>query len=100
MQFLILAHDAKDPDALNRRMAVREAHLALIECYKAKGHMHMGAALLDDEGKMMGSTLIVEFSDRAGLDAWLAEEPFVTHKIWADIQITPCKIAPPYLKKS
>ena len=29
MQFLILGYDGKDENALNRRMAVREAHLEL-----------------------------------------------------------------------
>ena len=98
MQFLILAHDATDPDALSRRMAVRDKHLAVIERYKASGHMHMGAALLDDAGKMIGSVIIADFPTRAGLDAWLAEEPFVVGKVWDKIDITPCKIAPPYLK--
>ena len=98
MQFLILAHDATDADALNRRMAVREAHLAVIARYKASGNMHMGAALLDDAGKMVGSVIDADFPTRAELNAWLAEEPFVAGKVWDKIDITPCKIAPPYLK--
>ena len=59
MQFLILAHDATDADALKRRMEHREAHLACIARYKAAGHMHIGAALLDGAGTMTGSAISV-----------------------------------------
>ena len=98
MQFLILAYDATDADAINRRMAVREAHMATIARYKASGNMHIGAALLDDDGKMIGSCIIAEFPDRLGLDAWLAEEPYVTGKVWHEITVQTCKIAPSFQK--
>lgn len=98
MQFLILAHDSTDPDALKRRMEAREAHLATIARYKEAGHMHIGAALLDDAGKMIGSTIIAEFATRGELDAWLAEDPYVTHKVWGDIQVMACKIAPSFVQ--
>lgn len=98
MQFLILAYDAKDPDALKRRMEAREGHLATVARYKEMGHMHMGAALLDDAGNMIGSTLVVEFPSRKELDGWLDEDPYVTQKVWEDITITPCKIAPSFAK--
>jgi len=98
MQFLLLAYDATDADALNRRMAAREAHLANIADYKARGHMHMGAALLDDAGKMIGSSIISEFPDRAAFDAWLAQDPYMVNKVWDKVQVIPCKIAPSFAK--
>jgi len=100
MQFLILAYDAKDHDATSRRLAAREAHLANIAEYKAKGHMHIGAALLDDNGKMVGSTLIVEFENRAACEAWLNADPYVTGNVWHDINIQECKIAPSFAAKA
>jgi uncharacterized protein YciI len=100
MQFLIVAYDAKDEGALERRMAARDAHLASIAAYKAKGHMHIGAALLDDAGKMIGSTLIVEFDNAAECEAWLHADPYVTGKVWQDISVTPCKIAPSFVAKA
>ena len=33
------------------------------------------------------------------LDAWLAAEPYVTGKVWENIQIIPCKISPMFLKQ-
>ncbi len=98
MQFLLLAYDATDADAMNRRMKEREGHLATIARYQALGHMHMGAAILDEAGKMVGSCIVAEFPDRAGLDAWLAEEPYLTGKVWEKVEITPCRIGPSFLK--
>ncbi len=98
MQFLLLAYDATDADALNRRMATREAHLELVKVNQAKGHAKFGAALLDDTGKMIGSMMVLDYPDRASLDAWLADEPYVTQKVWDKIDITPCKIAPSFVK--
>ena len=37
----------------------------------------------------MGSVLLCEFSDRAALDAYLAEEPFARERIWQDISVYP-----------
>jgi uncharacterized protein YciI len=99
MQFLILAYDATDNDAINRRMTARTAHVATIDKYKASGNMHMGAAILDDAEKMIGSCIIAEFLDRAELDGWLAEEPYITGKVWERIQVMPCQIGPSFQKK-
>ena len=96
MQFLLLAYDAADENAMSRRMAARDAHMATIARYKAGGHMKMGAAILDDAGKMIGSCIICEFADRAALDAWLAEEPYILGKVWERTQVQPCKIAPAF----
>lgn len=99
MQFLILAFDATDDDALNRRMKHREAHLAHIAKAKAAGQAHIGAALLDEDGVTMnGSTLIVEFPDEAAVEAWLHTDPYVVGNVWDDVSITPCKIAPSFVK--
>lgn len=100
MQFLILAYDATDADALNRRMANREAHLTVIDSYKQSGNMHMGAAILDDNEKMIGSCIIGDFFSRAELDEWLEHEPYIVGKVWDRVEIRPCKVSPVFLKKS
>lgn len=99
MQFLVLAYDGTDPAVFERRMAVRQAHIDTIASYKAKGHMKMGAALLDDAGKMIGSVIIVDFPSRKEVDEWLAIDPYVTNKVWQEIKITPCQIAPSFVEK-
>ncbi|MDX1975841.1 MAG: YciI family protein [Rickettsiales bacterium] len=98
MQFLILAFDATDGEALARRMANRDAHIAHIDKAKAAGHAHMGAALLDEDGKMMGSSIICEFPDEAAVEAWIKTDPYITGEVWDDVSITPCKIAPSFVK--
>lgn len=96
MQFLILAYDAKDSEAPKRRLEARQAHLDLIARYKASGNMKMGAAILDEAGNMAGSCIIADFPSRAELDAWLAEEPYIAQKVWGEVTVQGCKIAPSF----
>ena len=97
MQFLLVAYDATDPDALARRMAAREAHLALVEKNKAAGHARFGAALMDGD-KMVGSMMVVEYPSHDALEEWLNEEPYITQDVWEDVSINECKIAPSFVK--
>ncbi|HWK47155.1 MAG TPA: YciI family protein [Stellaceae bacterium] len=94
MQFLIVAHDGKDAAALDRRLAVREAHLANVRPLKASGNILIGGAILDDNECMVGSAVIVDFPDRAALDAWLDNDPYVTGDVWRQIEIRPFRVAP------
>ncbi len=97
MQFLVLAYDAKDEGAPARRMAARQAHLDTIARYKASGNMRIGAAILDDGGKMCGSCIIAEFPSRVELNEWLSADPYVTQKVWGEVQVQECKIAPSFV---
>jgi uncharacterized protein len=97
MQFLLVAYDATDDDALSRRMAAREAHLALVEKNKEAGHAKFGAALMDGD-KMVGSMMVLEYPTRKALEAWLNEEPYITQNVWDDVSINECKIAPSFVK--
>lgn len=92
-QFLVVAHDGTDPEALDRRMATRPAHLANVKPLFEAGNIIAGGAMLDDAGKMVGSAQIVEFATRADLDRWLETEPYVTQKVWQRIEITPMRLA-------
>jgi uncharacterized protein YciI len=92
MQFVIIAHDGTDENALERRLSVREKHLARGDQRRSAGKTHFGTALLDDSGKMVGSLIICEFETRQDLDAWLAEEPYVTNKVWQQIEIKGCNV--------
>ena len=93
MQFMIVAYDGTDEDALNRRLAVRDSHIAGAIELKNKGNLIAGGAILDDAGSMIGSTTYVEFESRAELDAWLERNPYVTGGVWRDITITPIRLA-------
>ncbi len=94
MQFLIIARDGKDADALDRRMKARDAHLEGVKKMHAAGEMLEGGAVLDDEGKMVGSCCIVEFPSREELDAWLGSDPYVTGGVWQEIEVHLFRAAP------
>ena len=94
MQFVVTAFDYTDADALNRRMTHREQHLAGVRNLIAEGHFLSGGAILDDSGKMIGSTLHLEFPARADLDALLRSDPYVTGKVWEKIDVRQAKLVP------
>jgi hypothetical protein len=92
-QFVIVAYDGTDAAALDRRMAVRPAHIENVRRLKANGQFTEGGAVLDEAGKMIGSVMIVAFDSRALLDEWLAGDPYVTGKVWERIQVQPYRSA-------
>ena len=93
MQFLLLAYDGTDKDAKARRAAVRPAHFAGIKPMVERRELRAAGAILDDAGEMIGSAIFAEFADRAGLDAWLAREPYVKEGVWQKIEIKPFRLA-------
>ena len=96
MQFLIIGLDGKDNEASNRRQAMRADHIKLGDELLASGNMWYGAALLDDEGKMKGSMLMMDFASETELQAWLDKEPYVTGKVWETLEIHKCKTRDPW----
>jgi uncharacterized protein len=42
---------------------------------------------------MVGSVLLVDFPDRAALDAWIQADPYVTGGVWAEIEVAPFRPA-------
>lgn len=97
MQFLVTGYDGSDEKALERRLAARDAHLKGVEAAAAKGEHLYGAALLDAEGKMVGSFLVVDYPHREALDAWLKKEPYILGNVWERVEITPCRVAPTFM---
>ena len=91
-QFMIIADDYQDADALTRRMEVRDAHLQRMRVEKLRGIFIIGGAKLSN-GKMTGSMLLVEMDDEAAVQQWLKDDPYVTGKVWEHISITPFRIA-------
>jgi len=88
MQFMIKALDGKDK--LAKRMEVRPRHLEGME--KLGSHIICAGGLLDDEGKMKGSVLILDFPSRTQLDAYLAAEPYVVEQVWEKIEVEPLNV--------
>ncbi len=89
MQFTIIAHDGTAAGTLERRLAAREQHMERIHAMKAEGTILDGGALIDDDGKMIGSVVLCEFPDRAALDAYIVSEIYFTQNVWKDITVLP-----------
>lgn len=93
MQFLLIAFDCTDPEALDRRMNARAEHLEKIAQVKKAGKFLFGGAILDDDGKMIGSMILYETADRDELDKLLIDEPYIYNKVWDRIEIRPFRLA-------
>jgi uncharacterized protein YciI len=93
MQFLLVAFDGTDTEALERRMKARPGHLENVAVLKKRGEFLLGGAILDDNGKMIGSMMVYEFPDRAALDKCLENEPYINHGVWEKIDIRPYRLA-------
>lgn len=83
MQFIIKAYDGEGK--LDKRMEVRPMHLEGMK--KLGDQVILAGGLLDEEGKMKGSMLVVDFPDRAAVDEYLANEPYVLAEVWEKIEV-------------
>ena len=93
MQFLLIAYDGTDSNAESRRLNARPMHLEKIETLKKSGEFLCGGAILNDEGRMIGSAILYDFPDKASLDEWLKEEPYINKGVWKEIKIVPFRLA-------
>ncbi len=93
MQFILTGRDGKDSEAINRRMAVREMHLASVIKLKSQGNVIWGGAILDDNGTMIGSVIVYEFESREDLIEMLKTEPYILGGVWENVDIDGFKLA-------
>jgi uncharacterized protein len=94
LQFLIHAFDGTDAGAIDRRMAARPAHLEYMKAFKATGNYVIGGAILDAEGRMIGSSVILQFETAAEFDRYRENEPYILGGVWQDIKVFPVRVAP------
>ena len=95
MQFLVLGYDGIDEEAVARRMAVREEHLAGSRQMYANDRWQDSGALLNDVGVMIGSFIVCDYASREALHLeWLDHEPYVVDGVWRRIEVHPVLISP------
>jgi hypothetical protein len=92
-QFVVIAKDR--PGGLARRQAVREAHLAYARGQKIVA-IRLAGPFLDEGGEMCGSLFIFEAGDRGQVEAYLAEDPYVTGDLFESIEIRPWRVTIPW----
>jgi uncharacterized protein YciI len=94
MGYAIIAWDGPDPA---RRAAARDRHLAVLNGWAGDGRLALGVPLFTPDWRPAGSLMVLEVPDQAGLEAYLAAEPFATDGVWARREAHPFRIAPlPY----
>jgi len=92
-QYLVTGYDYTDDGALQRRMDVRPHHLDGVRVLKENGNYVEGGAILNDEGNMIGSVMIMQFETEEALGAWKQNEPYITQKVWESVDVKPFKVA-------
>lgn len=92
MQFLIIAYDGTDEGALERRQTARSHHTKMTYEAMQRGEHLLETAIRNEAGQPIGSMMVVEYRSRADLDAWLAQEPYMTAQVWQSVTIEPCAV--------
>ena len=92
-QYLIIAQDGKDDEALNRRKEVRPLHLNGAKKLKENNNFVIGGAMLDDDGNMRGSIMVVQFETQEEFQQWFDNEPYITGGVWREIEVKPFRVA-------
>ncbi len=92
-QYLITAYDGTDENALERRMSVRPFHLEGAKKLKENGNFIIGGAMLNDEGKMIGSTMILQFENPEELQNWIDSESYIQQGVWEKFEVKPFRVA-------
>lgn len=91
MLFIIHAQDRPGSQAL--RTKARVPHLEFVA--DQPNRFRFGGPLLGDDGKPLGSLMILDLPDRAALDAHLAADPFFSSglfqrvQVWQTVQVVP-----------
>lgn len=77
---------AKDkPGALNIRTENRPAHL---EYLKSTDLVAQAGPLLDDDGGMIGSLIVLDVPDMAAARDWAAIDPYAKAGLFAEVTLT------------
>lgn len=92
-QYIIHAWDDTDENALERRMKSRPAHFANARKMQSDGNFVFGGAMLNNEGRMIGSTMVVQFETNEELQYWLGTEPYIVGNVWKNFQVHSFKVA-------
>jgi len=86
MRFALMTKDK--PGALQTRMDNREAHLAYIA---ETGVVEMAGPVLDEDGQMCGSLIILEVADLTAAREWAENDPYARAGLFAETILRPWK---------
>jgi uncharacterized protein len=86
MLFALIARDKSG--SIDTRLANRAAHLDYIN---QSGVVRQAGPLLDKDGGMIGSLLILEVEDQEAAMRWAAGDPYSKAGLFQDVEILPWK---------
>ncbi|KMK51722.1 hypothetical protein RO21_05085 [[Actinobacillus] muris] len=95
MYYVIFAQDK--PNTLEKRLAVREKHLARLTQLQAENRLLTAGPnpAIDDENPgeagFTGSTVIAEFASLAAAKQWASEDPYVEAGVYGEVIVKPFK---------
>ncbi len=93
MLYIVLAHDGTDSEAPARRQRVRATHLEGIRTAVDSGMLQIGGAILDDDGTMIGSALLLEADSLEAARAFIDNDIYSREAVWQSVDIYPFKRA-------
>ncbi|MDA3979536.1 YciI family protein [Gallibacterium sp. AGMB14963] len=95
MYYVIFAQDL--PNTLDKRLAVREKHLARLTLLQEQGRLLVAGPnpAIDDENPgaagFTGSTVIAEFASLEEAKTWASLDPYVEAGVYGDVVVKPFK---------
>lgn len=95
MYYVIFAQD--NPNTLEKRLAVREKHLARLTQLQAENRLLTAGPnpAIDDENPgeagFTGSTVIAQFNSLAEAKQWASEDPYIEAGVYGDVIVKPFK---------
>ena len=82
---MLVALFARDKaGALETRLANREAHIAHL---KESGVVAQAGPLLDDDGQMCGSLVVLDVEDMAAAQAWADADPYAKAGLFENVTL-------------
>ncbi len=86
MLVCLMAHDK--PDALDVRMKNRSAH---VDYLKSTDHVHLAGPLINADGGMCGSMIVLDVPDMAAAENWAANDPYAKAGLFQSVTLTEWK---------
>ena len=88
---MLIALIARDKlGALHTRLDNRDAHIAYL---KSTGVVSQAGPLLDDDGGMIGSLVILEVEDMQAAQDWAENDPYAKAGLFSGVELIPWKKA-------
>ena len=74
--------------ALNVRMENRSAH---VDYLKSTDHVHLAGPLIDANGDMCGSMIVLDVPDMAAAENWVTDDPYGKAGLFESVTLTEWK---------